>query len=127
MKNGVVKKLDYLTKNGIEIGVEVPAKYAVCSVCEGRGTHVNPAIDGHGLTAEDFEQDPDFEEAYFEGRYDVSCEECNGLRVVPEVDEPSLTKRQRFIYQRWLKQKEDQAKWDAEDRLTRFYEDGGRW
>jgi hypothetical protein len=28
--------------------------------------------------------DPDFEESYFAGHYDVTCRECGGKRVVPE-------------------------------------------
>lgn len=60
----------------------IPAKYAVCENCEGSGTHVNPSIDGHGLTAEDFDNDPEFREAYFAGRYDIRCHECRGDRVV---------------------------------------------
>jgi hypothetical protein len=119
-------KITYLTKNGLELKVTMPAKYEVCSRCEGRGTHVNPSIDGNGLTAADFSEDPDFEEAYFSGRYDVQCEQCRGLRVVPEVDDPRLTKRQRFIFERWLKQQALEARFRAEDRMTRFWENGGR-
>ena len=45
--------------------LEIPATYAVCDRCEGKGSHVNPAIDGNGLSAEDFdEQGPDFREDY---------------------------------------------------------------
>jgi hypothetical protein len=59
-------------------------RFAVCPRCEGRGTHVNPAVDGNGLTAEDIdEQGPDFLEDYLGGVYDVQCEECGGQRVVP--------------------------------------------
>lgn len=65
-----------------------PKGYAVCPTCEGRGSHVNPSIDSHGLTAEDFAEDPDFEEAYFSGAYDVRCAECHGKRVVPQCASP---------------------------------------
>jgi hypothetical protein len=68
-----------------------------CSRCSGKGRHVNPSIDGHGLSREDFEQDPDFEESYFAGHYDVTCEQCSGARVTPDltVDEDKLTAEQR--------------------------------
>lgn len=72
----------------------VPAKYDVCSTCEGRGSHVNPSIDSHGLSREDFDEDPDFEEDYRSGAYDVSCVECRGNRVVPVVDEARATKEE---------------------------------
>lgn len=63
--------------------VTLTAKYEVCPTCDGKGTHVNPAIDGNGLTQEDFdEQGPNFREDYMSGVYDVSCYECKGLRVV---------------------------------------------
>jgi hypothetical protein len=69
--------------------------WAVCPTCEGEGKHVNPSIDSHGISREEFDEDPDFEEAYFSGAYDVTCVECKGQRVVPgcEVEgcpEPAL-------------------------------------
>jgi hypothetical protein len=58
-------------------------KFTVCSTCRGTGKTVNPAIDGQGLSREDFdEQGPEFEADYFGGTYDVACRECKGLRVV---------------------------------------------
>jgi DnaJ-class molecular chaperone len=57
-------------------------KWIVCPVCEGEGVTVNPNIDAHGLTAEDFREDPDFAESYRRGDYDVRCAACHGQRVV---------------------------------------------
>lgn len=65
-------------------GTEHKAAYTVCPVCDGKGSHVDPAIDGNGLSAEDFADDPDFREAYFGGSYDVQCSGCRGMRVVLE-------------------------------------------
>jgi RecJ-like exonuclease len=76
-----------VTDEGDEVEVSLPAKYEVCSTCEGRGRHVNRAIDGNGLSREDFDEDPSFEEAYFRGDYDVVCEECGGKRVILVIDE----------------------------------------
>lgn len=53
-------------------------KWVICDLCGGDGTHVNPAVDSHGLTSEDFDQDPDFAESYFRGDYDVPCRRCEG-------------------------------------------------
>ncbi len=61
---------------------EVPAQHEVCPVCSGKGTHVNPSIDSHGIGAEEMYEDPDFAEEYFGGAYDVECNECAGQRVV---------------------------------------------
>ncbi len=74
--------------------VELPAKFEVCSTCEGRGKHVNPSIDSRGLSAEDFAEDPDFAEDYFNGTYDVACVECKGKRVVPVLDTDRATPEQ---------------------------------
>lgn len=69
--------------------VSIPAKYEVCPRCRGRGKHVNPNIDGHGISAEEWDRDWSQEERerYLSGGYDVTCEECKGLRVVLEPDE----------------------------------------
>ena len=60
----------------------LPAKYEVCHDCDGKGKYVNPAIDGHGLSSEDFDEDPDFREDYFSGLYDVTCKSCQGRNVM---------------------------------------------
>lgn len=88
---------------GAEIVMEIPAKYEVCPRCEGRGTHVNPAIDEHGISPEEFAEDPDFEEAYFSGRYDVACEMCKGLRVILVPDETKADKAILKAYYRHLR------------------------
>lgn len=53
--------------------------WIICPVCEGDGTTVNPSIDAHGLTHEDFADDPDFAEDYMSVTYDVPCGACDGL------------------------------------------------
>src|SRR3990167_6551109 len=58
--------------------------WQVCPDCEGNGTCVNPAVDAHGITPEEFAEDPDFAEAYHGGRYDITCPACKGLRVTRE-------------------------------------------
>jgi hypothetical protein len=68
-------------------GVEVPKRRIVCPNCDGTGSHVNRAIDGNGITRDQFDEDPDFEEDYFAGVYDVPCDECHGRNVVEEIDE----------------------------------------
>lgn len=75
----------------------VPAIYSVCDVCDGRGTHVAPGIDAHGISSEEFAEDPEFAEDYFAGRYDVTCHECGGLRVVPIIDEARATAEQQKL------------------------------
>jgi len=75
--------------NGYDL--HIPAIWEVCSVCDGKGKHVNPAIDSQGLTSEDFE-DRDFEEDYLSGVYDVPCSCCHGNRVEPVVNWDAMPK-----------------------------------
>lgn len=78
---------DYDEEEG-EITVTIAVRYKICETCEGRGSHVNPGIDEHGLSRDDFdEQGPEFEEDYFSGVYDVRCYDCDGERAVAIPDE----------------------------------------
>ncbi len=95
-----------------DMEVEVPSKKEVCDRCRGEGSHVNPSIDGNGLTAEDFAEDPDFEESYFAGHYDVQCEECGGVRVVDVIDYEQLNEEQKG----WVEQYEKQQQCRAQER-----------
>lgn len=59
-------------------------RFIVCPTCEGRGTHVNRNVDGHGITSDEMDElGPDFFEDYMSGVYDVVCTECRGRNVVP--------------------------------------------
>lgn len=111
-------KCAVVTDKGNSFDVMLPAKRVVCHRCDGSGFHVNPSVDGHGLSSDDFDQDPDFREAYFSGRYDVECEECKGERVVLEVHWERLTPKMQKRLQRaidedyWLDKAEaDERKW----------------
>ena len=60
-------------------------KFEVCGLCRGSGKVTNPSVYCNGLTREDFDDDPDFYHDYTNGVYDVTCPECEGQRVVPEI------------------------------------------
>ena len=81
------KKDTWIDNEGEEVTIEVPAKFETCYVCRGKGKHVNPSIDAHGITQEEFYEDPDFAEQYWMGDYDVVCNECHGQRVIPVLNE----------------------------------------
>jgi RecJ-like exonuclease len=83
---------EHTQEDGEIVDLEIPARFEVCETCNGKGSHVNPSIDSHGLSREDFDEDPDFAESYFAGDYDVPCNECDGRRVVPVVDESRASK-----------------------------------
>lgn len=71
---------------GDEVVLELPAKFALCPRCRGAGSHVNPAVDGNGISPQEFAEDPDFQESYFAGVYDVACERCGGEKVIKVID-----------------------------------------
>jgi hypothetical protein len=77
----LLKKMSY---------VVFPAKYEICSVCEGKGRYVNPNIDRNGLDSS--EMDDEFMEDYINGVYDITCRRCGGDRVTLEIWEQIITR-----------------------------------
>lgn len=102
----------------VETFVKFPAHFTVCGTCEGRGTHVNPSIDSNGISEEDFEQDPDFRESYFAGRYDVTCVECGGKRVTPAINHETLSPAQAADFAAYVKAEDARAADEAADERT---------
>lgn len=102
------------------LGVFLPFKSIVCPRCNGTGKHVNPAIDEHGLTHEDFSEDPDFAESYFSGVYDVRCELCQGMNVIQEVDE--TTCKQKLSWWKGLIRYRNALRLESDSRIEDYYE-----
>lgn len=97
--------------------IEIPTTTASCPRCRGKGSHVNPAVDGNGLSQEDFDEaGPDFREDYMAGVYDVACHECNGARVILVPDRAKLTKEERVA---WYEQVRELAEMAAEEEAER--------
>ena len=95
-------------------------KWVVCTMCQGRGAYVNPSIDSHGLTREDFDEDPEFHDDYMSGVYNIRCGLCGGRAVEPEFDEDYnvdvkelMKSRDKFLNML--------HGWDAEDHMERMY------
>ena len=112
-KKGTVT-LTIETEDGDEIETDFPAKFEVCGTCEGEGTHVNPSVDSHGISQEEFDEDPDFREKYMSGQYDVTCNECRGLRVVPAVNVEACDAVQQADLAIWETQEADRCQYDRE-------------
>ena len=119
MANGP-EKIIWEDANGVEH--ELPTKFEVCGRCSGKGTHVNEAIDGNGISREEFDEDPDFAESYFRGDYDVACTACKGLRVVAVIDAKRCNKKLLKAYYAHEDWKAQEA---ASDRRTMYMESGG--
>lgn len=103
-------KVEWEDDEGEEQVTRMGFTWAVCGTCSGRGTHVNPSIDAHGITGEEFAQDPDFADDYFSGAYDVTCYECGGKRVAPALS-PQSSEDERILER--LAEKA-QADWEYE-------------
>ena len=104
---------------GEPVELVLPATWVVCSRCSGKGTHVNPAIDGNGLSQEDFDEaGPDFRDDYMAGVYDVTCYQCDGKRVVAAPDFSKWSHAERALYQAHVDElAADRAATDMELRL----------
>ncbi len=97
--------------------VEIPTTTVSCPRCRGKGSHVNPAIDGNGLSQEDFDEaGPEFRDDYMAGVYDVPCYECKGRRFVLVPDRDKLTKEERAA---WYQQVRELADMAAEEEAER--------
>jgi hypothetical protein len=99
--NADVKVVSYIDDEGDEIQVALPVNYEVCHQCRGKGTVVHPDVSV--VTPEEFEADPDFHEAYMEGRYDVKCPTCSGQRVTAAFVEGAMNKEEKKHYKRFMK------------------------
>jgi hypothetical protein len=110
-------KFTLTNDDGDEEEHELPSVFEVCDNCEGHGTHMNESMRQHGYTKEEFDEtfhDDDDRAEYFKrgGIYDVECEACKGLRVVPVVDESNLTTEQKAIFERYEQSLEDDAEYE---------------
>jgi DnaJ-class molecular chaperone len=114
--------------DGEEVEYSVPAKLELCSNCNGEGKTVDPNIDGNGITSSEWAElcdgDSDFAENYMGGKYDITCEECGGTRVVKVIDEELLTEEQKELVERYYKCEAANAAYDREDAHTRRMERG---
>lgn len=111
--------LEVETDEGDLVELVLPTKFDVCPRCRGTGSHVNPAIDGNGLTAEDFDEaGEDFREDYMAGVYDVACYECQGKRVVAVPDFDRLTEAEKILWRKHVQEEaDDRAAIEAEIRF----------
>lgn len=89
---------------GNDFEVELPGKYEVCYACHGEGTET---LRDYDFSARDFQEDPDFAEAYFGGRYDKPCRDCKGSRVVVVIDRGGCKPEQIEAYDQRMKDLHD--------------------
>ena len=105
--------------DGEEDLVTVPAKFVICGTCRGKGQH-SLAVDGHGITSEEWDRDWSFEEqqAYMSGEYDQPCEVCKGTGKVAIPDWDKLDAKTAERIEEWYRlESEFQAMSEAERRM----------
>jgi len=93
----LVEFTHFVGKEETEESIVFSVRFDICHLCRGKGTHVNPSIDCGGLTQDDWDCDPYFEDEYFSGSYDMPCNECNAKRVVPVMNRYILTDEQKRV------------------------------
>ncbi len=59
----------------------LPTKWAICPICHGDGTR---RIVSDSCVEE---MDPEEREDFFQGKYDVRCDECTGTGKIKVIDE----------------------------------------
>ena len=127
--NTITLKYDDEDEEGYEMEKELilPAKLEVCDLCEGRGSVVDPSIDASGISQDDFDEDPDFEESYNSGSYNISCPQCRGKNVVPVVDYNALSPEKKKELDDYQAQEDMLAQDREDDRRTMMAEMGMGW
>ena len=104
--------------------LSIPSRFEVCPRCRGTGSHVNPAIDGNGLSAEDIDDaGPEFLDDYLGGVYDVQCYQCEGTRVVAVPDLERCSDAEREAWERHERSLDELRR---EERAERMAEGGYR-
>jgi len=100
----------YDPDSGDDVEIEIPSKWDVCPVCDGKGTHVNPSIDAGGLSRDSMD-DPEFMDDYMSGAYDQTCNYCQGRTTVRVPDEDAMSDADRKL---WYDHLRDEAAYEAE-------------
>ena len=110
--------------NGDEVVVDIPARYEVCSDCEGHGSVLNESMRFHAYTAEEFSDFTDEDrEQYFKrgGIYDVVCSTCKGMRVEKVLDtDAKLTSEQKEALKLMREREADDREYEHLCRMERM-------
>lgn len=90
--------------------ITLPTRTVACWYCDGAGRISNPAIDGNGISADEWaEWDDESQDDYLSGRWDVPCPDCEGRRTVEVPDEARCSADELARYQADLDDAAEQA------------------
>lgn len=102
---------------------ELPTKFEVCDQCRGEGKSSAYLGAFSGRRLEEMQADEEWWEDYVAGRFDRTCETCDGLRVVPVVDEERCDPADLKAYE---EQQRELAQCRQQERMERLMEGGWR-
>ncbi len=109
------KEITWEDDDGNEVVTNVPARWEVCSECDGNGSHLCDSLRGQAFTPEEMYEDEDFAEGYFGGRYDVKCNVCMGRTTTLEINyDAQMTDEQKAA----IKYEEERNQANYEDECT---------
>lgn len=104
-----------------EIEIRLPAVWVICDYCRGEGHHCRHL---GAITSDEFSDwHPDEREDYFAGRYDKTCDVCNGTGKALEVDhaavdrDPALKRQYEMLRECRRIDREIEAEYEAERRF----------
>lgn len=98
-------KFTVLNDEGDEMAVQLPARYEICSYCQGRGR--SSAHLGAFTRDEMDEQGPEFLEDYMGGVYDRPCGNCEDGKVLV-IDEARCVSEEQKRALAWVRDEQEQ-------------------
>lgn len=104
----------YVEEEGGVVEVTLPTKWEICVECRGNG--MSSSYLGAFTSSEWAEEDEEFKEDYMAGKYDKSCEYCDGSGKVRVVDWERLDEKTTAAY---IAQLEEEAQDRATERAER--------
>ena len=102
----------------------LPTCWAICECCDGNGHVENPSFSNGFTSSEFFElfDDEESREAYFNGVYDVVCNDCEGVGKVRVLDSRSkLTFSQKRILVEYRREQKNNSYYDEIHRAEIAY------
>jgi hypothetical protein len=102
-------------ETGEHILLLLPSHKIVCPCCGGEGNHFRSDLDENALL-QGIQDDGDYEslDAYHRGGFNQRCTNCNGFRVVDEID-------WEYFQSKHPAEAQEIREWEREERESRRY------
>ncbi len=94
-----------------DLTFSLPSNWEVCGRCNGDGAH-DPDAFSNGWTESEWAQETyEFKDDYLAGVYNVTCTQCDGKRVVPEVKKGHLNDGQKVLLELYYENLREDAEY----------------